>query len=696
MVFLGGTPAALIGVISILAGWLRLREEPHDLLVNVADLHHLPAGRRHRLPRKSSTATGITAADPAYYVLVFGAFLVALAINFTMIGAYTCYLERSSFFDKVRTVLVPLLPSELAAALMAVGVAFIYNQIGLAGVALFGIVLVTFQYLLGALLQSQERAEELEVRTKQLASFQVGMLSALLRTLDLRDQMTARHSAAVARYSRAIAQRAGFSRQEEELVHIAALLHDIGKFILPDRILKANVPLTDEDWMLIRRHPQQGARVVSSLDGYGPVAEIILAHHERIDGKGYPRGLEGDDIPELARIISVADTYDVMTARDSYRTPISSYDAIQELRRVAGEQLDARFVEIFIELLEGKDVSFRHGEEADFEKELALEARIAETASPGTDGVRPLPGRPASRRRLSGQRSGRYGSRRCAPSPFRLPARSGSRRSPSPEIGAADEALVRVEASGICGSDLHIYHGRVPVEPGFTIGHEYVGTVLAAGDDVERVAVGDRVLGCFHTACAHLRRLPARRLPPLRARAHLRPRLEARRPARAPRPSSCSCRAPNLTLRRVPEGMSDEVALFAGDVMGTGYPLDRRTRGCAPGDTVAVLGPRPGRALRGPGGARRPARPASSRSTRSRRGSRWRPSSARSRSTSPRRTRSGRCAPRPRGAGSTSSSTRSATRPRWRWRSASPATPAPSRGSAPTPARARSRSASPG
>ena len=154
------------------------------------------------------------------------------------------------------------------------------------------------------------------------------MLSALLRTLDLRDQMTARHSAAVARYSRAIAQRAGFSRREEELVHIAALLHDIGKFILPDRILKANVPLTDEDWMLIRRHPQQGARVVSSLDGYGPVAEIILAHHERIDGKGYPRGLQGDDIPELARIISVADTYDVMTARDSYRAPVSSYDAI--------------------------------------------------------------------------------------------------------------------------------------------------------------------------------------------------------------------------------------------------------------------------------------------------------------------------------------------------------------------------------
>lgn len=384
MVLLGGAPAAVIGVLTILVGWARWRDAPHYLLNNVLTYATFPLIGGIAF-HETTSGFGITAADPSFYTLVFATFLLALAINFTMIGLYKCYLERSAFFPKVRYVLVPVLPSELAAALMAVGVAFVYHQIGIAGVALFGIVLITFQYLLGALLLSQQRAEELEARTKQLASFQVGMLSAMLRTLDLRDQMTARHSAAVARYSRAIAQRAGYSRREEELVHIAALLHDIGKFILPDRILKANVPLTDEDWMLIRRHPQQGARVVSSLDGYGPVAEIILAHHERVDGKGYPRGLEGDAIPELARIISVADTYDVMTARDSYRSPVSSYEAIQELRRVAGKQLDARFVEVFVELLEGKDVSFRHGEEADFEKELALEARIAETASPEAD-----------------------------------------------------------------------------------------------------------------------------------------------------------------------------------------------------------------------------------------------------------------------------------------------------------------------
>lgn len=391
MVFLGGTPAALIGVATIFTGWLRWRDEWHYLLDNVLTYAVFPMIGGVAF-HEGVAALGLTAADPYFYLCVFALFQLVLAINFVMIASYACYVERATFTEKLR-VLPPVLPSEFASAMLAVAVAFIYHVIGISAIALFGVVLVTFQYLLGQLLLSQQRALELERRSKQLASFQVGMLSAMLRTLDLRDKMTARHSAAVARYSRAIAQRAGYSRQEEELVHIAALLHDIGKFILPDRILKANVPLTDEDWMLIRRHPQQGARVVSSLDGYGPVAEIILAHHERIDGKGYPRGLVGDEIPELAQIISVADTYDVMTARDSYRTPVSTYDAMQELRRVAGRQLDARFVEIFVELLEGRDVTFQHGEAADFEKELALETRIAETADPaGNAGRFQVPG----------------------------------------------------------------------------------------------------------------------------------------------------------------------------------------------------------------------------------------------------------------------------------------------------------------
>jgi 2-desacetyl-2-hydroxyethyl bacteriochlorophyllide A dehydrogenase len=171
---------------------------------------------------------------------------------------------------------------------------------------------------------------------------------------------------------------------------------------------------------------------------------------------------------------------------------------------------------------------------------------------------------------------------------FQAPGEVAVEQRPDPELQAGDDAVVRVEATGVCGSDLHIYHGRVPVERGFTIGHEFVGTVIAAGPDVERVAVGDRVLGCFHTACGtcaaclrgdYHRCLNGRTfghgsklgdLPGAQAEQLLVPRA-------------------NLVLRRVPEGMSTDVALFAGDVMGTGYHAVAHA-GTRAGDTVAVLG----------------------------------------------------------------------------------------------------------
>ena len=131
-----------------------------------------------------------------------------------------------------------------------------------------------------------------------------------------------------------------------------------------------------DDWDQIKRHPYEGARIVSQIDGYRPVGEIILAHHERLDGLGYPRGLAGDQIPVIARILAVADTYDAMTARDSYGSPKSSFEAIAELRRVSGTQLDGDLVELFAEMLADKDLAYRHGEDADFEAELALDKRI--------------------------------------------------------------------------------------------------------------------------------------------------------------------------------------------------------------------------------------------------------------------------------------------------------------------------------
>jgi putative nucleotidyltransferase with HDIG domain len=380
-VFLGETPAAALSVVTIVGGWLRERYQAHYLLNNLLTYAWFPLLSGVAF-HETWEATGASQSDPLFYLLVFGLFVLALALNFTMIASYSCYVEGSRFSAKVRRALVPILPSELASAVLAVGIAYAYIELGLAALALFGAVLLIFQRLIGALLLSQERGDELELRARQLAGFQVALLSALLRTLDVRDRMTARHSAAVARYAREIAAAAGLSEDDQELVHTAGLLHDIGKFVLPDAILKTTRrELSEAEWEQIRKHPYEGAQIVSQIDGYAPIGEIILAHHERLDGLGYPRGLKGDEVPELSRVIAVADAYDVMTARDSYRDPISSYEAIVELRRVSGTQLDPRFVEVFVDVLAGKDLHYRHGEDADFEAELALDRRIREYVS---------------------------------------------------------------------------------------------------------------------------------------------------------------------------------------------------------------------------------------------------------------------------------------------------------------------------
>jgi putative nucleotidyltransferase with HDIG domain len=380
MVLLGGPPAALIGFLTMVAGWIKWREAPHYFLANVASYTAFPlaCGLLFDFIRDS---TELTPGDTEFPFLVFGIFVIALGINFLLAALYTRHMDGSPVLATARRALVPLLTSDLVAALMAVGVSEVTLNWGAGALAMFGVLLLAFQHLLAALLTSEDRAEDLQRRTEQLASLQVGLLSAMLRTLDLRDRMTARHSAAVARYAREIAKAAGLSEAEQELAHTAALLHDIGKFVFPDSILKGNSRLTDEEYEIVKMHPFHGAQVLAQIEGYGPVANIVLAHHERIDGTGYPNGMPGHEIPVIARIISVADTYDVMTSRDSYRKPVTSQTAIAELRRVSGTQLDGRLVEIFIEILGTKDVAYRHGEDADFETELALDRRINEYAS---------------------------------------------------------------------------------------------------------------------------------------------------------------------------------------------------------------------------------------------------------------------------------------------------------------------------
>jgi putative nucleotidyltransferase with HDIG domain len=312
-------------------------------------------------------------------LVVAAAYLLAWALNVALVLAYMKALRGRDMFGEMRELWRALLSTQLALALGTAALAYAELRVGAAAIVFAGVLVVAYSRLQRDLIdaerlrdEAQERNEQLAAANERLRRAHFGAMRSLVRSIHLHDQMTARHSAAVARYARGIARAAGRPEEEQQLVHTAGLLHDVGKHILDDAILKGDTKLDDTQWELVKRHPEEGARIVRLLEGQEDVAEIIHAHHERIDGRGYPRRLEGDAIPLLSRMISIADTYDVMTARDSYRDPVSSAEAIAELRRVSGAQLDAELVEIFVRDVIGHDeAAFAHGDDADFEAELA-------------------------------------------------------------------------------------------------------------------------------------------------------------------------------------------------------------------------------------------------------------------------------------------------------------------------------------
>jgi putative nucleotidyltransferase with HDIG domain len=386
MTLMGPAPAVAIAIVAISADSLSRRPSPAVCLSNAATyvafallggvLVRISVGNVH------DQAVQATTRSVTFALVVFGAFLITNVVNFALIAIQKRVLLGRGLVTQVRTLLVPMLPGQFAAAILAAILAVAYTNLGYPALVGVVVVILIFQYLARALLRSEDRAEQLEARSVRLASMQLGVLVTLVETLALRDRMTARHAAAVARYSRALAREMGCDEADQDLAHTAGLLHDIGKFALPDRILHAEI-LSDEDWAVVRRHPQEGATLVGRLDGYGPVADAILYHHESVDGSGYPAGLIGNEIPLASRILAVCNVYDTLTARDSYRSPMTPQDAIAELRRVAGRQLDAEVVDAFIAMLEHDGpVTFAHGDDADFEAELAFERRARALAQP--------------------------------------------------------------------------------------------------------------------------------------------------------------------------------------------------------------------------------------------------------------------------------------------------------------------------
>jgi putative nucleotidyltransferase with HDIG domain len=381
MALLGPAPAAAIGFASASIDWFVSRRSFVRAFTNISTWTIFPVVGALMVDALAGSGPSTPHDALGFAGVVLVTFMVTNLLNFVIVALWVRASFGTPFVSSLQNVYFTVLPSEFATGLLTAAVAFSYGRIGVGAVGLAAVVLFVFQYLVRAGVQAFERGEELQKRTTELASLQVGLLSTVMQTLSMRDAMTARHSAAVARYAREVAAHLGLDEREQDLIHTAALLHDIGKFIFPDSILFAERKLTDDEWTIVKMHPEQGARLVRRIEGYGPVADIIFAHHERIDGNGYYK-LPVDRIPIGSRIIAIADTYDVMTARDSYRRPVSREAAIMELRRVSGSQLDGEIVDAFVEVVESGRVAFRHADEADFEKELAFERRVADYARP--------------------------------------------------------------------------------------------------------------------------------------------------------------------------------------------------------------------------------------------------------------------------------------------------------------------------
>jgi putative nucleotidyltransferase with HDIG domain len=244
--------------------------------------------------------------------------------------------------------------------------AYSYQTLSPWSVVLFAIPAFAAQRLLLLYRQQRETAEALSDANDRLASANMSFATALVATLDARDQYTAGHSAAVAIYARDIAARMALSAREQELVHLCGLVHDVGKIGLPAGLLEKPGALTLDERRQMERHSEIGERILRNVDDYSEIAAIVRHHHERVDGNGYPDNLVAEEIPLLARIIAVADAYNAMTSDRPYRDAMPSRVARLRLAQAVESQFDTAVVAAFEAILTGATEGYRMATDPEF------------------------------------------------------------------------------------------------------------------------------------------------------------------------------------------------------------------------------------------------------------------------------------------------------------------------------------------
>jgi len=269
--------------------------------------------------------------------------------------------------DTARTIAPVALSAVPLYAPVVVFLTIAYQELSPWTLVLFFVPALAAQRLFALLQAQRQLTEGLSSANRQLERANLSFASALVATLDARDRYTAGHSAAVAVYSRDIALRMGLPGADCQSVHLAGLVHDIGKIGLPPGLLEKEGPLSLEERRVMQGHSEIGERILANVDDYGDIAQVVRHHHERIDGNGYPDGLVADDIPPLSRIIAVADAYNAMTSDRPYREAMPSRVARLRLAQAVGSQFDTSVVAAFEAILATADESYRCGTSEEFD-----------------------------------------------------------------------------------------------------------------------------------------------------------------------------------------------------------------------------------------------------------------------------------------------------------------------------------------
>jgi hypothetical protein len=293
------------------------------------------------------TIVAVAASGLVYYAL--GSGFTAAVISLSTGAAFASVWRENYAWMFVNFV---------ATAVNGASLAIAYQSLGFFGAVTFvlplGVAWYSFKLYMARSEETRRHNEELvsvneklKAANESLERSQLSVVEALVETLEAKDACVGRTASTVSR-AVALARRLGIAEDEVEAVRLGALIHDVGKIAIPEQILRKAGPLTKSEWELVKQHPTIGAQLIVNVPALSPARAIVLAHHERYDGSGYPRGLRGSEIPIAAQIVAVVDAYAAMTASRPYRGTMNEDEALDELRRSAGSQFNPAVVQAFV------------------------------------------------------------------------------------------------------------------------------------------------------------------------------------------------------------------------------------------------------------------------------------------------------------------------------------------------------------